>query len=93
MDQEIQALQQEIQALREIIEADHKMIHAIHRRVKMASIFNAIKWTLLIGFSLGAFYYIQPMLDVLLRTYTGLVGIDTGSQTQTSVDFLRNMIK
>lgn len=92
MDTEIQALQQELQAIREIVEQDHQMIHAIHRRVRMASIFNAIKWTLLIGFSLGTFYYIQPFLDVILKTYTGAGGIGTGLDSGSSIDLLRTMI-
>lgn len=92
MDQEIQALQKELQEVREIIEKDHEMIQSVYRRVRLSSAISVIKWVVIIGFSLGAFYYIQPLLEVLLKTYTSIGGSGVG-QSESSIDLLRSMIK
>ncbi len=92
MDQEIQALQKELQEVREIIEKDHEMIQSVYRRVRLSSAISVIKWVVIIGFSLGAFYYIQPFLEVLLQTYTSIGGSGVG-QSESSIDLLRSMIK
>ena len=85
MDAEIQALQQELQAIREIVEADHKMIKSTYRRVRLASTFNVIKWVVIIGFSVGAFYYVQPLLESVLGTYTSLGGASSSNQSSLEV--------
>lgn len=95
MDQEIQALQQELQAIREIVEADHKMIQGIYRRMRVSWAISILKWVLIIGFSIGAFYFIQPMLEQLIGVYTGLGALNSANTTMdpTTLELLKSMIK
>jgi hypothetical protein len=40
----------------------------------MATVFVFIKWFIIIGITVGSFYYIQPLINNLVGIYGGLTG-------------------
>ena len=57
-----------------LAEENNAMLRAIRRSMRWSWIGRAIYWALLIGISIGAFYFIQPYIDQLLGVYTGIQG-------------------
>ncbi|MFA5778361.1 MAG: hypothetical protein WC870_02650 [Candidatus Paceibacterota bacterium] len=55
----------------ELVEENNRMLHSIKRTMFMARIMSVLYWVLIIGVSVGAFYFIQPYLDQLMDTYSG----------------------
>jgi len=42
---------------------NNKMLHAIRRGQKWASFTRVVYWLIIIGISVGAFYFMQPYID------------------------------
>jgi hypothetical protein len=78
-------LNEKIDELYELVEENNKMIHALHRRAQMVAVFVFVKWFIIIGITIGSFYYIQPLINNLVGIYGGITG---GSGTD-----LFNLIK
>ena len=74
-DETKKLLQEEIELSKE----NNKLLNEIVWYQKWSRWLGAIKWIVVIGASLGALYYLQPMLDNLWGTYTEL--LDTVSST------------
>jgi len=69
---------------------NRKDLKKIRRHMTLGTIFRTIYWVLIIGVGIGFFYFLQPYLDNLIGTYSGLTDrIDTvnsffsGSATTT----------
>ena len=61
--------------LRENIEVSKeslKILKKINRGRIFGNVFTTLKWTLIIGISLGAYYYIEPFLSKYLETIKDL---------------------
>ncbi|MEA3399479.1 MAG: hypothetical protein U9R00_03155 [Patescibacteria group bacterium] len=50
---------------------NNHLLKKLNRAHLWSRAFSAIKWLVIIGISLGAYYYIQPFLENLLSIYTG----------------------
>ncbi|HEY1037246.1 MAG TPA: hypothetical protein VGE62_01540 [Candidatus Paceibacterota bacterium] len=85
MDEQIQELNEKIDELREIVEDNARMTASLYKRAKFAMYGIILKWFIIIGITIGAFYYVQPLIDGIVQTYSGLTG---GSGTD-----LFNLIK
>lgn len=70
MDEEIKQLLREDL---EIAKESKKLLNEIVRHQKLATWLNVVKWVIVIGTTLGALYYVEPMLTGLLGTYSELL--------------------
>lgn len=87
--------------LRENIEISReslKILKKINRGRILSSIFSALKWTLIIGISFGAYYYIEPYLskyiDRIINLAPGVekVGeISNNADSEVSSDLLKKL--
>jgi hypothetical protein len=55
-------------------EENNELLHKIHRSMKLARWARVAYWIILLGASIGAFYYFQPYIDQILGTYGSLRG-------------------
>jgi hypothetical protein len=55
----------------ELTKENHFMLKKLRSAQKRASFFRAFYWLAIIGISLGAYYYIQPYVNTLIKIYTG----------------------
>jgi cellulose synthase/poly-beta-1,6-N-acetylglucosamine synthase-like glycosyltransferase len=53
----------------EVSEESFKILRKMHRAQTMGRFFKVLKWVAVIALTLGAYYYIQPMIDTLLETF------------------------
>ncbi len=57
-----------------LAEENNKMLHSIKRSMIWARIMSILYWVLIIGVSVGAFYFIQPFLDQAMSVYNNAKG-------------------
>ncbi len=66
-----------LQKTHDLSQENNKILRGIRRSNRWGSFFHLLYWVIIIGISVGAFYYIQPYVDTLLKTYKTLqTGID-----------------
>lgn len=58
----------------EVNKENYKLLTKLVWYQKWARWFNAIKWIIVVGTTLGALYYIQPLIMNLFNTYSELLG-------------------
>ena len=52
-----------------LAEENNKILRAVKHSMLWSRIMSIIYWVLIIGISVGAFYFLQPYFDQLLKTY------------------------
>ena len=61
-----------LKSIEEKLEKTYDLVRRVRRVQKQGQMFRLFYWCLIILATLGAFYYIQPYLNQLLETYTGI---------------------
>lgn len=84
MDQDIHEIRAEIKRLAKMTEDNTSMLRYLKRRAKWESYISVLKWIIIIGLAIGAFYYLQPVFDQISAIYNQLTG--------AKVDFM-NLLK
>ncbi|HEY9584876.1 MAG TPA: hypothetical protein VJI33_04930 [Candidatus Paceibacterota bacterium] len=62
------------------VDENNGILRGIRRTQRMNTVMKILYWVLIIGLSLGAFYFIQPYVDML----KGVTGGDTNDSSQNS---------
>ena len=47
----------------QVVEENNKMLHRMRRIQKLASFMSFLRWVVIIGVSIGAFYFLQPYVE------------------------------
>ncbi len=50
---------------------NNKMLHTLKRSLIWGRVWHVFYWVIIIGSALGAYYYIQPYVEQMIKTYTG----------------------
>ncbi len=66
MDQESKKLLEETY---ELERENNKMLHKLRRAQKNAVLMSVAYWFIVIGISVGAFYFVQPYVDSAIKLY------------------------
>jgi hypothetical protein len=69
MDPEVK---ETLEHLEEVSEENNRMIRKIYRTTRFAQFFAIVKWAIVIGVAIGAFYYLQPVFDKIDSIYNAL---------------------
>ena len=56
----------------EISRENNKLLHKLHHTVIWGRVFRILYWIVIIGATMGAYYFVQPVIDSLLESYSGL---------------------
>lgn len=72
MDQEIAELKREVESLKAVTIDTNHIVHGMRRGQRWRSFASILWWVLIIGASVGSFYFIQPYLQKVLDAYTGM---------------------
>ncbi len=57
-----------------LAEENNKMLHALRRSARISRIISIIYWVLIIGSTVGAYYFIQPYIQQVYGIYSGAQG-------------------
>jgi hypothetical protein len=61
-----------LKSIEEKLNKTYDLISKVRRVQRNAQLFKLFYWILIILAALGTFYYIQPYLNQMLETYTGI---------------------
>lgn len=56
----------------ELAKENNKMLQALKRQMQWGRIFQIVRWVIIVGAAVGAYYYIEPYLTSLFDTYHNL---------------------
>ncbi|MBP6974901.1 MAG: hypothetical protein KBB54_03065 [Candidatus Pacebacteria bacterium] len=79
VNKDIAELNKKIDALTSLTEENQMMIRNLYQRARLATVFIFIKWFIIIGITIGSFYYIQPLINNLVGIYSGISDGGTGT--------------
>jgi len=54
---------QKLERALQLAEDNNRILSKMHRSMQWGRIFKAVYWIIIIGVSLGLFYFIQPIID------------------------------
>ncbi len=54
----------------ELSRENNQMLRRMQSRLRLANFFSWLKWLIIIGTTIGAYYYLQPYLDQVLKMYS-----------------------
>ncbi len=57
-----------------LLEDNSRRLRRLERRSQVAFWFSMIKWVIVIGATIGFYYYFKPVLDSLTHTYQLITG-------------------
>ncbi len=94
MDPELNSsVKENLRLTREISELLHKMNNA----QKWGRFFRIFYWLVIIGFSVGVYYYLQGPLEQLLGTYKGLLDsvekVQKGASSLPDVNMINSLLE
>ncbi|HZS42731.1 MAG TPA: hypothetical protein VFA52_00735 [Candidatus Paceibacterota bacterium] len=55
-------------------EENNRMLRYMYRSARWSTVFSIIRWAIIIGLAIGAFYYLKPVIDRLSASYVFLTG-------------------
>ncbi|MBI5045538.1 MAG: hypothetical protein HZC14_00820 [Candidatus Niyogibacteria bacterium] len=87
MDEELKKL---LQRNLEVSEESLKILKKISRARIMAAVYNTLKLAIIILLSVGAYYYVEPMINNLMGTLNQLTG---GAQSAQQIQDLLKQYK
>ncbi|HEY4518541.1 MAG TPA: hypothetical protein VJG48_02850 [Candidatus Paceibacterota bacterium] len=67
--------------LLELTRENNKILRSLRAHNRWATFSHIVYWLVIIGVSVGTFYYLQPYLETLLKTY---------QQIQSTIDKIPN---
>ena len=57
-----------------MVEENSKLLRKMHRAALFGRIFHIMYWVIIIGLSVGAYYFVQPYVEQVQDVYGGLKG-------------------
>jgi hypothetical protein len=88
LEQDIADLHDKIDDLTDMVESQSKIVKKLYNRSQYMLIFNSIKWIVIIGVAIGAFYFIQPAIDAVMSLYGTVTGSNGNGDGSTGLGFL-----
>lgn len=67
----------------ELNQQNNELLHKIYRSIVWRRIIRIVYWVVIIGVAIGAFYFLQPYVEVLFETYEQF---RNGIQQNSAVD-------
>jgi hypothetical protein len=84
-------LKEKIDKTYELSLENNKLLHSIHRRAKWSFVSRIVYWLIILGIGVGAFYYLKPYVDNLMKVYESVRQTESKIQSgiQNSLNFFK----
>ncbi len=95
MDSEIQEINEKLEEMSEMLKENQKMVKSLYHRAQWAVAFGILKWVLIIGITVGSFYYIQPFVEKFMVAFDSISGNSTSgiSSIFKDLDWIKKLSK
>lgn len=82
-----------LKKLEKLVEENNRMLHKMRRAQIIGGVLRVLYWVIIIGFAVGAFYFVQPYLDGIYSTYSGIQnGVQTSRENIPSLPNLGGLL-
>ncbi|MBY0376596.1 hypothetical protein K2P96_01325 [Patescibacteria group bacterium] len=54
-----------------LAQENNQILHSMRRSMRWARVMSLLYWVFIIGSAVGAYYFIQPYLDQVIKLYDG----------------------
>ena len=61
--------------LLELTRENNKILHSLRNHNRWATLSHVVYWAVIVGVSVGTFYYLQPYLETLFKAYEQVQGM------------------
>ena len=75
MNEDYQAILNRLNDIEGKVEQNNQILKRIEMKARLSLLFSSLKWFIIIGLSLGAFYFTKPYLEQLMETYNQVSNI------------------
>jgi hypothetical protein len=55
-----------------LAEENNKMLRGMRRSARVSSFFRILYWVIILGSAFGVYYYTQPYIDAIIKSYNGM---------------------
>jgi monomeric isocitrate dehydrogenase len=95
MDNEIREINEKLGELQSMMEDNQRMVRSLYSKAKWATVLSVFKWILIIGVTVGSFYYIQPFIEKFMVAFDSISGNSTTglSSIFKNLDFVKKAVK
>lgn len=83
-------LKQLLQHTLELAEENNKLLHKIRGVQRRGTIWQALKWILILGIAFGSFYFLEPYLNKVMELYNTVTGMEQKINDSPIQDLLKN---
>ncbi len=90
MDQEVKTLLEETKKL---VEDNNKILHSIQKRERLSFLVRILYWLVIIGIGVGAFYYVKPYMEQLMKVYQSIKETEQKIEQLPNSFDLKNLFK
>jgi len=73
-DKEFENLDRQLRETRQLAEENRELLGKIYGILWRGRLFRFLYWVVIIGFAIGAFYFLEPYFDQVMNAYGGLRG-------------------
>ena len=74
MDSDMDEIREDLKRIMEVLKANNAVLRSIQSRARWSMIFSVLRWLVIIGVAIGAYYYLQPYLQQLADVYQKVTG-------------------
>jgi len=67
IEEEIKEISERLEKLENMSKDNSVMLKYLYRAYRLSYAISIIKWVVIIGFTLGAFYFLQPYLESVMK--------------------------
>ncbi len=87
---ELNDIRVDLKKILEVTKHNEQMLESIQRRARLSTFVYIFKWLIIIGISIGAFIYVQPILEQVMNTYSSISNTFGGGDGGIKIfDFLK----
>lgn len=79
MDRDIQ---EEVHETLELVQENNRILRSIQRARLWGIAFNVLKWVIIIGSSIGLYYYFEPQINSLMDAWDMAAGMIESTKSQ-----------
>lgn len=80
MHDDLNEIRADLKKVIEVSKHNEAMLESIQRRARLTLFVQGLKWLIIIGISIGAFIYVQPILEQVTETYKSISSFGNNSK-------------
>ncbi len=88
---DLRYVEKELAEIKDMMKENQRMLKKIYRSNRISFSVSVLKWVVIIGITLGAFYYVQPVFEAVMRTYSGVGGLGSGPNGESVLQLWKGL--